>query len=95
MHGSEERDSKQRAVLGAAARSNAVSEFDELGQREKPDAFQAQFVFFAEVFSEMFNLLEEHAPLWYTEQHHSRAVAALRVLQESQAEAAPSQEAGK
>jgi len=70
-----------------------VSEFDELskGQREKPDAFQAQFGFFAEVFREMFNLLGEYAPLWYTEQHYSRAVAALRVLQESQAEPARSQ----
>ena len=70
-----------------------MSEFDELskGQREKPGAFQEQFGFFAEVFREMFNLLREYAPLWYTEQHYSRAVAALRVLQESQAEPARSQ----
>ena len=78
-----------------------MSEFDEpsKGQREKPDAFQAQFAFFVQVFREMFNLLEEHAPLWYTEQHHTRAVAALRVLQESRRlgkpEAARSQKAGK
>lgn len=74
-----------------------MSEFDEpsKGQREKPDAFQALFVFFVEVFRELFILLEEHAPVWYTEQHHSRAVAALRVLQKSQAEAARSQKAGK
>ena len=78
-----------------------MSEFDELskGRPEKPDAFQAQFAFFAEAFREMFDLLEEQAPLWYTEQHHNRAVAALRVLQGSRrlgkAEVAHSQEAGK
>ena len=74
-----------------------MSEFDELskGQGEKPDACQEQFGFFAKVFREMFNLLEEHAPAWYTEQHHSQAVAALRVFPESQAEAALSQKAGK
>jgi hypothetical protein len=38
---------------------------------------QAQFAFFEGAFREMFNLLEEHAPKWYTEEHHKRAVAAL------------------
>ena len=46
-------------------------EFDDLsvGQREKPDVFEAQFAFFLEVFREMFNLLEEHAPTRYTKEH--------------------------
>ena len=54
-----------------------MAEFDGLsrGQGEKPDALQVQSAFFVEVFREMFNLLEEHAPLWYTTEHHSRAVA--------------------
>jgi len=56
---------------------------------------QTQSALEAEVLLELFNLLEEHAPVWYTEQHHSRAVAALSVLRESQAKAAPSQKAGK
>jgi hypothetical protein len=30
-----------------------------------------------EVLEELFQLLEEYAPAWYTEQHHDRAVAAL------------------
>jgi DNA-binding XRE family transcriptional regulator len=62
-----------------------MAEFDELsgGQREKPDTFQTQFAFFVEVFRETFNLLEEYAPLWYTAEHHNRAVAALTVLRES------------
>jgi hypothetical protein len=83
------------------ARVRTMAEFDELSgdQCEKPDAFQAQSAFFVEVFREMFNLLEEYAPLWYTAEHHSRAVAALGVLQESRrlgkAEATRSQKAGK
>ena len=62
-----------------------MAKFDELsgGQREEPDAFQAQVTFFVEVFRETFNLLEEYAPLWYTAGHRSRAVAALGMLQES------------
>lgn len=31
-----------------------------------------------EVLEELFLLLEEYAPTWYTEEHHNRAVAALR-----------------
>ena len=42
---------------------------------------------------------EEHAPTWYTEEHHRRAVAALGALQKSRplgkAEAARSQKVGK
>ena len=30
-----------------------------------------------EVLEELFHLLEDYAPAWYTEQHHNRAVAAL------------------
>lgn len=44
---------------------------------------QAQFAFFVEPFREMFNLLEEHAPAWYTEEHRRRAVAALGALFDS------------
>ena len=64
------------------ARVRPMSEFDELsgGQCEKPDTFPEQSAFFAEVFREMFSLLEQYAPLWYTAETHNRAVAALRVL---------------
>jgi len=31
----------------------------------------------SEVFRELFELLEEYAPAWYTEEHHNRAIAAL------------------
>ena len=30
-----------------------------------------------EVLEELFHLLEDYAPTWYTQQHHNRAVAAL------------------
>ena len=34
----------------------------------------------AEVFAEMFELLEDYAPAWYSEDLHDRALAALRHL---------------
>jgi hypothetical protein len=30
-----------------------------------------------EVLEELFELLEDYAPTWYTEEHHNRAMAAL------------------
>ena len=51
-------------------------------QSGKSNAFQAQSMFTAAVLREIFNLLEQHAPAWYTEQHHDRAVVALRILDE-------------
>lgn len=30
-----------------------------------------------QVLEELFQLLEDYAPTWYTEKHHNRAVAAL------------------
>lgn len=53
------------------------------GQRDKSNAFQRESAYIAEVFRELFNLLEEYAPVWYTEEHHKRAVAALRYFEES------------
>ena len=59
-------------------------EFDEWSgrHRKKSDISQMQLSFVAEVFLELFKLLEQYAPGWYTEEQHNRAVAALRVLQE-------------
>ena len=34
----------------------------------------------AEAFLELFKLLEEYGPSWYAEEHHNRALAAMRVL---------------
>jgi hypothetical protein len=41
----------------------------------------AQFEIVAEAFLESFELLEEYAPIWYTEQYHQRALTACRILQ--------------
>ena len=51
-------------------------------QTDIANALRAQSVFTATVLRELFNLLEEHAPVWYTEQHHDRAVIALRMFDE-------------
>jgi hypothetical protein len=68
------------------------------GQREKSVALRIELAGAAEVLRELFNLLEQYAPMWYTEEHHNRAVAALRVLDESRQvgknEVARSQRAG-
>ena len=61
------------------AESNEIS----LERREALDAFQARLTHAAEVFREVFNLLEEYAPVWYTKEHHSRAVVALSSFEES------------
>jgi hypothetical protein len=36
-----------------------------------------------DVFVELFNLLEQYAPAWYTAEHHRRAIEALQVLRDS------------
>ena len=43
-----------------------------------------EFEIVALAFLELFELLQEYAPGWYTEQHHNRASAAHRMLQKIQ-----------
>ena len=45
------------------------------------ESLDSQFEIVAEAFLESFELLEEYAPVWYTEQHHKRALNARRTLQ--------------
>ena len=47
-------------------------------EREFP---AAKFKIVTKTFLELFALLEEYAPVWYSEQHHNRAVAAKRILE--------------
>ena len=47
-------------------------------------SLDSQFKIVAEAFLESFELLEEYAPIWYTEQHHKRALTACRILQKVQ-----------
>jgi hypothetical protein len=44
-------------------------------------SLDSQFKIVAEAFLESFELLEVCAPVWYTEQHHNRALDAWRILQ--------------
>jgi len=48
-------------------------------------SLDSQFKIVAETFLESFELLEEYAPVWYSEQHHKRALTACRILQKSKA----------
>lgn len=50
---------------------------------EERDAQQSPSEVVTSSFLELFALLEEYAPVWYTEGHHNRAVAAVRSLQQS------------
>ena len=48
-----------------------------------------QFEIVALAFLELFELLREYAPAWYTEQHHKRASAAHRMCQKILASSEP------
>jgi len=48
-------------------------------------SLDSQFEIVTEAFLESFELLEEYGPIWYTEQHHQRALTAFRILQKSKA----------
>jgi len=43
----------------------------------------AQFRIVAEGFLELFELMEDYAPAWYSERHHKRALAVRRMLPQS------------
>src|SRR6516162_2449325 len=52
-----------------------------LHRRGDEKSLDSQFKTVAEAFVESFELLQEYAPIWYTEQHHKRALNARRTLQ--------------
>ena len=52
-----------------------------LPRRGDEKSLDSQFKIVAEEFLELFELLEEYAPVFYTEQHHKRALNARRTLQ--------------
>ena len=61
--------------------SDPESDETSRGQGRQSVVTQTQLTFVEEVFLELFKLLEQYAPVWYTEEHHNRAASALRVLQ--------------
>ena len=46
---------------------------------EEADA-QVQLARVTDVLAEMYELLENYAPMWYTERHHETALSALRLV---------------
>lgn len=56
-----------------------IEERSEVPDRERD--FE-QVVEAREALVELYDLLEEYAPKWYTESHHARALAAIKALQE-------------
>ena len=48
-----------------------------------------EFEIVALAFLELFELLREYAPVWYTEQHHNRASVAYRMCKKTQASSEP------
>ncbi len=54
-------------------RSHLTNSSSEEGNSEQADRVPTS----REVLEELFELLEDYAPTWYTEEHHNRAVAAL------------------
>ncbi len=50
---------------------------DDYTSAETGDPLSLQGLDPATVLRELFELLEDYSPIWYTEQHHDRAVAAL------------------
>jgi hypothetical protein len=49
-------------------------------QSKKEESADLRFEVVAETFLELFQLLQDYAPVWYTKQHQSRALAAHRIL---------------
>lgn len=64
---------QQAGIMGAAGSLNEVDPSSEWRER-KPVAVVNP----ATVLLELFELLEDYSPVWYTDDNHHRAVAALR-----------------
>jgi hypothetical protein len=62
---------RQSEVHPVPPRSNSVSETE----RDR--------VLLTKAFTEIYELLEEYAPPWYTEEHHERVKAALSLLRKA------------
>jgi hypothetical protein len=59
-----------------------IEERGEVADRER-DFEQRGVAEAREALVDLFDLLEEYAPRWYTERHRARALAAIKALQES------------
>ena len=74
-----ERYKRQLESLGGEIKNLIVA----IRSPQEAEGKRLQSAKIADVFMELFNLLEEYSPLWYTEEHHRRAKEALEVLRDS------------
>jgi hypothetical protein len=74
---------RMQAVGNEPEGREAVNEGYTIGENKIRNKEQPQAANPSDMLVELFELLEDYAPLWYTEQHHNRALAALRVLEGS------------
>jgi hypothetical protein len=64
---------------------NRTEQSDVSNLAQLPDdasEMKLQLIRAAEALAELYRLLEEYAPSWYTQQHHQIAESALRLLKE-------------
>jgi hypothetical protein len=54
----------------------------------QPEA-QKEWPRLVDTLAELYELLEQHAPMWYTYEHHERAEAALQLVKKSRTVALP------
>jgi hypothetical protein len=54
-----------------------------LPPRENQGVLDLRSEIVAEAFLRLFELLQEYAPVWFTEQHYNRAIAAHQIIQKS------------
>ena len=74
-----ERYKKQLKSLGGEIKTLIVA----IRSAQEAEGKRLQSAKVADVFMELFKLLEEYGPAWYTEEHHRRATEALEVLRDS------------
>ena len=55
-----------------------------MGDKEGPRQLSDHEDDLVNALLELYNLLEEYAPTWYTQEHHDRAEAALRPFRNQQ-----------
>jgi hypothetical protein len=86
-HQVKELESAERTLAPSTTRSALVT----------PNEFP-QLVELRTALTELFELLEGHGPMWYTENHHNRAIDALisfdRLLAPTSAQSQPAQDSG-
>jgi hypothetical protein len=65
-------------VIAGHSEESELSRFAQLGNDASEMSLPPARA--ADVLAELYKLLEEYGPAWYTEQYHSRAESALRLL---------------